>query len=52
MIRLFQLLTVSLDPAQWINLLFAGLCLWAAFGLSPRWVAVLSAMLYLCLVFA
>lgn len=40
-----------LCTAQGINVLFAALCLWAAFGLSPRRMAVLSAVLYLALAF-
>ncbi|MEY1554378.1 hypothetical protein AB3Y40_01985 [Yoonia sp. R2331] len=43
-------LTVLLTP-QTLNLAFAGLCLWAAFGLCPRRMAFLSALLYVALSF-
>lgn len=33
--------------AQGLNMAFAALCVWAAFGLSPRWFALVSAGLYL-----
>ncbi len=33
--------------AQGINTAFAALCVWTAFGLSPRWFALISAGLYL-----
>ncbi len=47
----FQSLLAWCASAQAINLLFAGLCLWAAFGLSPRWMALLSTVLYVALAF-
>lgn len=37
--------------AQGLNLAFAGLCLWAAFGLCPRRVLLISAALYVLLAF-
>ena len=37
--------------AQAINLMFALLCVWGATGLSARWFAILSALLYLALAF-
>ena len=37
--------------ARTLNLLFAGVCVCAACGLGARWVAVLSALLYLGLAF-
>ncbi len=46
-----QLFLAWCMTAQAVNLLFAGLCLWAAVGLSPKWMAVLSAILYLALAF-
>ena len=45
-----QLLLAQLSPAQAINLSFALVCVMAALGLPPRWVALLSAALYVALV--
>jgi hypothetical protein len=47
----FQLVLAWVFTASNINLLFAGLCVLAAAGLSARWFAALSALLYLALAF-
>lgn len=46
-----QIMIAVLATELGINVLFAGLCMWAALGLSARWFAVLSAVLYLALAF-
>lgn len=47
----FQLVLAWILTAPAINLTFAALCVLAAFGLSVRWIAVLSAVLYVALAF-
>lgn len=44
-----QPLLAWLQTPQALNLMFAALCLWSAFGLSPRHAALASAALYLAL---
>ena len=44
-----QLLLAWAQTPQAINLVFALVCLWSAFGLSPRRAALASAALYLAL---
>lgn len=46
-----QLLLAGLMTVQYLNLLFAVLCVMAALDLPPRWVAVLSAVLYVAMAF-
>ena len=41
----------NLMTAKVLNLAFAALCLWGGMGLSPKKVALLSALLYLALAF-
>lgn len=41
---------VALDATQWINLCFALVCLALAAGGNGRAAALVSALLYLCLV--
>ncbi len=43
-------LAAQVGIAQWVNLGFVVVCLWAAFGGSSRGVALASAGLYLALV--
>lgn len=51
MLWLTQLWFAGLSSPQSVNLLFAALCLAAAFGANGRAVMALSAVLYLWLVF-
>ena len=44
-------ITGWLFTATTLNLAFALLCVWGAFGLCPRRFALLSALLYLALAF-
>lgn len=46
-----QLFLSGLEPVQCMNLAFALVCLSAMIGLPPRWVAGLSAALYVGLAF-
>lgn len=40
-----------LMTAEALNIAFAALCLWSAFGLCPRKFAILSGLLYVALAF-
>jgi len=51
MLRHLQLFVAWFMTARILNLLFAILCVLAALGLPPRWVAILSALLYVALAF-
>ena len=44
-----QLFFAWLMTAQTLNLCFAGLCICMAFGMCPRWAAIISAGLYIAL---
>jgi len=46
-----MMLLQGLITAKALNLAFAGLCIWGAFGLCPKKFALLSAALYVALAF-
>ncbi|EBA03624.1 hypothetical protein RB2150_03973 [Rhodobacterales bacterium HTCC2150] len=50
MILMMTILNVVMT-AKFLNLAFALVCLWGAFGLCPRKFAILSALLYVALAF-
>ncbi|MDG1529765.1 MAG: hypothetical protein P8Q99_00290 [Paracoccaceae bacterium] len=47
---MMMVLNVVMTPKV-LNLAFAAVCLWGAFGLCPRKFAILSALLYVALAF-
>jgi hypothetical protein len=51
MIYLTMLFDVVLTAPE-LNLVFAALCVWSAYGLGPRPVALVSAFLYVALAFS